>query len=45
MFLDGLDELDQQIVKLLIRNARMSYSEIDKNRDLTRSSEIPCPGP
>ena len=28
MFLDGLDELDQQIVKLLIRNARMSYSEI-----------------
>ena len=32
MFLDGLDELDQQIVKLLIRNARMSYSEIGQNR-------------
>ena len=28
MFLDGLDELDQKIVKLLIKNARMSYSEI-----------------
>ena len=28
MFLEGLDELDQQIVRLLIANARMSYSEI-----------------
>lgn len=28
MFLEGLDELDQRIVRLLIQNARMSYSEI-----------------
>ena len=28
MFLDGLDQLDQKIVELLIRNARMSYSDI-----------------
>lgn len=28
MFLKGLDELDQKIVQLLIKNARMSYSEI-----------------
>ena len=28
MFLDGLDELDQKIMELLIQNARMSYSEI-----------------
>lgn len=30
MFLEGLDELDQKIVQLLIQNARMSYSEIGK---------------
>ena len=36
MFLDGLDELDQQIVKLLIRNARMSYSEIGQNIGISR---------
>ena len=36
MFLDGLDELDQQIVKLLIRNARMSYSEIGQKIGLSR---------
>ena len=30
MFLDGLDALDQQIVQLLIENARSSYSEIGK---------------
>lgn len=28
MFLDGLDELDQKIIRLLMKNARMSYSEI-----------------
>lgn len=28
MFLEGLDELDQNIVRLLIENARMSYSEM-----------------
>ena len=36
MFLDGLDETDQKIVKLLIRNARMSYSDIGKQIGLSR---------
>lgn len=36
MFLDGLDELDQQIVKLLIRYARMSYSEIGQKIGISR---------
>lgn len=36
MFLKGLDELDQQIVQLLIQNARMSYSEIGKIVGLSR---------
>ena len=36
MFLDGLDGLDQQIVKLLIRNARMSYSEIGQKIGISR---------
>ena len=36
MFLDGLDELDQQIVKLLIRNARMSYSGIGQKIGISR---------
>ena len=36
MLLDGLDELDQQIVKLLIRNARMSYSEIGQKIGISR---------
>ena len=27
MYLDGLDSLDQKIVRLLIENARSSYSE------------------
>lgn len=36
MFLDGLDELDQQIVKLPIRNARMSYSEIGQKIGISR---------
>lgn len=36
MFLKGLDELDQQIVQLLIQNARMSYSEIGKTVGLSR---------
>ena len=31
-----LDELDQQIVKLLIRNARMSYSEIGQKIGISR---------
>lgn len=36
MFLDGIDELDQKIVKLLIRNARMSYSEIGQKVGISR---------
>lgn len=36
MFLDGLDELDQKIVNLLIRNARMSYSEIGQQVGISR---------
>ena len=28
MYLDGLDTLDQKIVRLLIENARISYSDI-----------------
>ena len=28
MYLDGLDGLDQKIVRLLIENARISYSDI-----------------
>ena len=36
MFLDGLDELDQKILQLLIHNARISYSEIGKQIGLSR---------
>lgn len=36
MFLDGLDKLDQQILSLLIQNARMSYSEIGQQVGLSR---------
>lgn len=36
MFLDGLDELDQKIVSLLIENARMSYSEIGQKIGISR---------
>ena len=36
MFIDGLDELDQKIVSLLIRNARMSYSEIGQQVGISR---------
>ena len=36
MFLDGLDELDKKIVKLLIKNARMSYSEIGEKIGISR---------
>ena len=28
MYLNGLDELDQKIIQLLIENARISYSDI-----------------
>ena len=36
MFLDGLDDVDQKIVSLLIQNARMSYSEIGQQIGLSR---------
>ncbi|HJC46994.1 MAG TPA: Lrp/AsnC family transcriptional regulator [Candidatus Lachnoclostridium pullistercoris] len=36
MFLNGLDELDQKIVDLLIKNARMSYSEIGEQVGISR---------
>ncbi len=36
MFLDGLDSLDQEIVQLLIKNARMSYSEIGQQVGISR---------
>ena len=36
MFLDGLDSLDQKIVQLLIKNARMSYSEIGQQVGISR---------
>ena len=36
MFLAGLDELDQKIVTLLVRNARMSYSEIGQQVGISR---------
>ena len=36
MFLDGLDSLDQEIVQLLIENARASYSEIGVKVGLSR---------
>ena len=36
MFLDGLDQLDQKILRLLIQNARMSYSEIGQQIGISR---------
>lgn len=36
MFLQGLDEIDQRIVALLIKNARMSYSDIAQEIGISR---------
>lgn len=36
MYLQGLDEVDQKILLLLIKNARISYSEIAQNIGLSR---------
>lgn len=36
MFLEGLDKLDQDIIRLLIQNARMSYSEIGQLVGISR---------
>ena len=36
MYLDGLDELDQKIVRLLVENARFSYSDIGEKVGISR---------
>ena len=36
MYLDGLEELDQKIVRLLIENARVSYSDLGEKIGLSR---------
>ena len=36
MYLDGLDELDQKIIRLLIENARISYSNIGEETGISR---------
>ena len=36
MFLEGLDALDQKIVRLLIENARASYSDIGQKAGISR---------
>ena len=36
MFLEGLDALDQKIVQLLIKNARISYSDIGQEVGISR---------
>ena len=36
MFLDGLDVLDQKIIRCLIQNARMPYSEIGQQVGISR---------
>ena len=36
MFLEGLDELDQKIIRLLIENARISYSDIGHQVGISR---------
>lgn len=36
MYLEGLDELDQKIVRLLVENARMTYSDIGQQIGISR---------
>ena len=36
MYLNGLDELDQKIIQLLIENARISYSDIGEKTGISR---------
>ena len=36
MYLNGLDELDQKIIQLLVSNARMSYSDIGEKIGISR---------
>ena len=35
MYLDGLDKLDQKIIQLLIENARISYSDIGEEIEIS----------
>ena len=45
MYLNGLDELDQKIIQLLIENARISYSDIgERNRYFQSGSKSPDSG-
>lgn len=41
MYLNGLDELDQKIIQLLIENARISYSDIGKETGISRVAVKP----
>lgn len=36
MYLNGLDSLDREIVRLLIENARISYSDIGEKIGISR---------
>ena len=36
IYLDGLDKLDQKIIRLLIENARISYSDIGEETGISR---------
>ena len=36
MYLEGLDETDQEIVRLLVENARISYSDIGEQVGISR---------
>lgn len=36
MYLNGLDELDHKIIQLLVKNARMSYSDIGEKIGISR---------
>ncbi len=38
MMINGIDEKDNQIIKLLLENARLSYSEIGEQVDLSRTA-------
>ena len=40
MYLNGLDELDQKIIQLLIENARISYSDIGEKTGISRVAVI-----
>ena len=40
MYLDGLDKLDQKIIQLLIENARISYSDIGEEIEISRVANL-----